>query len=85
MKSIKLNFMQHMKCESLPAKTIGRVKILKIKYIKEKPVYDNTVTHLTVGFSHAPSPRFSEDISKVKAYATVRESMLSEEPQLCIS
>lgn len=83
MKSIKLNFMKHTKYKSLSATSLsvtitGRVKILKIKYIKEKPVYYNIIAHLTVGISGPPSPRFNKDFSKVKVYVTAKEFMLLE-------
>lgn len=75
-----------MNALSLSVKIVARVTILKIKHIEEKPVYQNTAAHWTTeAFSYSPFPRFSRDISEINVYATVREFMLFEELQLCIS
>lgn len=72
-----------MKCKSLSAtglsaKITGRVKILKIKHVKEMPVYYNLAAPLIVEFSHSSSPKISKDISKANVYVTVKEFMLLE-------
>ena len=64
--------MQKSISSSLSVTIIGRLKILKIKYTKEKPVYYNIIAHLTIGFSDSPAPKFKRDIAKVNVYVNCK-------------